>query len=91
MLLIPLNCFDKETDLFAGLFNLRGKDIENNPVFFAYAIVTAKELYLYVLDVKRVTVTIENHFYVEKIGETKCKEYNTTLTGINDVVRHLLR
>jgi Xaa-Pro aminopeptidase len=34
--------------LISGLFNLRGSDIAFNPVFFAYAIVSADHVYLYV-------------------------------------------
>lgn len=34
----------------AWLYNLRGADVENNPVFFAFALITQKEDRLYVLD-----------------------------------------
>lgn len=64
---------------------MRGSDIEANPVFFSYAIVTLNELHLYVLDRERINYNIENHFAVEKI-EVLAKEYNTTLVGINSVV-----
>lgn len=70
----------------AGLLNLRGSDIEANPVFFAYALLTLTELHLYILDKDRIKYNIENHFYVEGI-EVIPKEYNTTLAGINNVVR----
>lgn len=69
-----------------GLFNLRGTDIEANPVFFAYAILTPNELYLYIMNKERINYDIENHFYVEGI-EVLTKEYNTTLAGINSVVK----
>lgn len=72
-------------DVQLGLFNLRGSDIEANPVFFAYAILTLKELHLYVLNRNRINYDIENHFYVERI-EVMVNEYNTTLAGINNVV-----
>ena len=35
-------------DEIAGLFNLRGNDIVNNPVFLSYALITQDEAYLYV-------------------------------------------
>ena len=35
-------------DEIAWLFNLRGNDIVNNPVFLSYALITQKEAYLYV-------------------------------------------
>lgn len=68
--------------------NLRGSDIENNPVFFAYVILTQTELQLYVLKEDRITLKIENHFSQENIDVT-VKEYNNTLAGINNVVRNL--
>lgn len=44
----------------AGLFNLRGSDIEFNPVFFAYAVVTSKSAHLFVHEDK-ITVSLEKH------------------------------
>lgn len=35
-------------DEIAWIFNLRGSDIQFNPVFFAYAIITQEAAYLYV-------------------------------------------
>ncbi|KAI8971587.1 peptidase M24, structural domain-containing protein [Mycotypha africana] len=35
-------------DEIAWLFNLRGSDVDCNPVFYAYAIVTRKDAYLYI-------------------------------------------
>lgn len=71
--------------MLSGLFNLRGSDIEANPVFFAYAILTLNELHLYVLNMGRINYDIENHFYVEGI-EVLVREYNATLNGIDSVV-----
>ena len=39
-------------DELAWLFNLRGSDVECNPVFFAYAVVTQHKAILYVDDIK---------------------------------------
>lgn len=45
-------------DEIAWLFNLRGSDIECNPVFFSYAIITGTEAILY-LDLDKVTEQVE--------------------------------
>lgn len=34
----------------AWLFNLRGSDVENTPVFFSFALITQEKTYLYVMD-----------------------------------------
>ncbi|OQR77576.1 xaa-Pro aminopeptidase 1-like, partial [Tropilaelaps mercedesae] len=47
-------------DEIAWLFNLRGSDIEFNPVFFAYAVVTSKSAHLFVYEDK-ITVSLEKH------------------------------
>ncbi|KAI8366488.1 peptidase M24, structural domain-containing protein [Choanephora cucurbitarum] len=47
-------------DEIAWLFNLRGSDIECNPVFFSYAIVKASEAILY-LDSDKVTDEVKAH------------------------------
>lgn len=68
-----------------GLLNLRGSDIVSNPVFFGYVILTQNELHLYLLHEERITVKIENHFYVERV-DVLVKAYNSTIAGINTVV-----
>jgi Xaa-Pro aminopeptidase len=47
-------------DEIAWLFNLRGSDIECNPVFFSYAIVSDKDAILY-LDLDKVTDDVKTH------------------------------
>ncbi|KAI8978118.1 peptidase M24, structural domain-containing protein [Pilobolus umbonatus] len=47
-------------DEIAWLFNLRGSDIECNPVFFSYALVTVDEAVLYV-DLDKVTEEVQEH------------------------------
>ncbi|KAJ2162858.1 hypothetical protein GGF46_000240 [Coemansia sp. RSA 552] len=47
-------------DEIAWLFNLRGSDIDFNPVFFAYAVVTKDDVTLYIDDVK-VTDKVREH------------------------------
>ncbi|CAB1344470.1 unnamed protein product [Coregonus sp. 'balchen'] len=50
---------------FTGLFNLRGSDIEYNPVFFAYAIVGMNTIRLFV-DVKRLAEpTVREHLQLD--------------------------
>lgn len=72
---------------FIGLLNLRGSDIEYNPVFFAYVIITNDELHIYLLNEQRFTDKIYNHFYTEDV-DVILKEYNNTLAGINNVVNN---
>uniref|UniRef100_A0A8C7TGH4 Xaa-Pro aminopeptidase 1 n=1 Tax=Oncorhynchus mykiss TaxID=8022 RepID=A0A8C7TGH4_ONCMY len=52
-------------DEIAWLFNLRGSDIEYNPVFFAYAIVGMNTIRLFV-DIKRLAVpTVREHLQLD--------------------------
>lgn len=47
-------------DEVAWLFNLRGADIDFNPVFFAYAVVTLEKAYLFI-DPEQVDASLKNH------------------------------
>src|SRR5271163_2675150 len=47
-------------DEVAWLFNLRGSDIDYNPVFFAYALVTHDSATLYI-DEKKLTKQVKDH------------------------------
>jgi len=47
-------------DEVAWLFNLRGSDVEFNPVFISYAIVTQDNATLYI-DEKKITAQVKNH------------------------------
>lgn len=58
-------------DEVAWLFNLRGSDIECNPVFFSYVIVSEKEAILY-LDLEKLTDKVLEHLGSDVI----VKEYN---------------
>ncbi|MBK6909808.1 MAG: aminopeptidase P family protein [bacterium] len=49
-----------ELDAIAWLFNLRGRDVEYNPVFIAYAIVRESSVHLY-LDLRKVTPAVRKH------------------------------
>ncbi len=47
-------------DEVAWLFNLRGDDVEYNPVFYSYAVVTPKEVFLYV-DSSKLDASVSEH------------------------------
>lgn len=49
-----------ELDAIAWLFNLRGRDVEYNPVFVSYAIIRDKTAHLY-LDLRKVTPNVRKH------------------------------
>lgn len=51
-------------DEIAWLFNLRGSDIDYNPVFFAYAIISVNDVQLF-LDRSRLTKDIKEHLGVQ--------------------------
>ncbi|XP_055371721.1 xaa-Pro aminopeptidase ApepP-like [Condylostylus longicornis] len=48
-------------DNIAWLLNLRGSDIQYNPVFFSYIVLSRNELYLFI-DEERITPSIYEHF-----------------------------
>ncbi|KAG4080277.1 hypothetical protein HA402_010769 [Bradysia odoriphaga] len=53
---------DKKSPIFfLGLLNMRGSDIEYNPVFFAYVIVTLDKIYLF-LDQAKLPSNATDHF-----------------------------
>lgn len=56
------------------LFNLRGTDIESNPVFFAYSIITESEVLLFT-NPSRITDNIKKHFTANSVQVT-VKSYN---------------
>lgn len=56
-------------DQIAWLLNLRGSDIEFNPVFFSYVIVSANSTFTLFIDPRQVTDEIKEHFGQECEGE----------------------
>ena len=54
---------------FLGLLNLRGSDIDYNPVFFAYCVVTHENVFLFI-DEKKLTEAVYKHFTQEGISVT---------------------
>jgi Xaa-Pro aminopeptidase len=67
-------------DEIAWLFNLRGSDIECNPVFFSYAIISETEAILY-LDLDKVTDQVKEH-----LGSTvTLKPYSVFFTDLKEL------
>lgn len=64
--------------------NLRGSDISNNPVFFAYVLVTLDSIQLYIAP-SRITATIQAHFVTEGLVVVE-RDYDTLTTGIQSVL-----
>ncbi|XP_058827106.1 xaa-Pro aminopeptidase ApepP-like [Topomyia yanbarensis] len=71
-------------DEIAWLFNLRGSDIRNTPVFFAYAIVSNDQILLFT-NPERINETIRAHFRSEGITVT-VREYDDILAEIKELV-----
>ena len=58
--------------MFAGLFNLRGKDVPYNPVFVSYAMITLNGITLYMYDkAGRLTPEVKEHL---EIGSAPCTD-----------------
>ncbi|XP_019617222.1 PREDICTED: xaa-Pro aminopeptidase 1-like [Branchiostoma belcheri] len=71
-------------DEVAWLVNLRGSDVPFNPVFFAYAIVTADTAKLY-LDMSKVTDDVRSHLQLGCTTGASCVQvaaYDTLLTAV---------
>lgn len=62
-------------DEIAWLTNLRGKDIEYNPVFFSYALITMNEILLFI-DQNKLNDEIYQHFKTNEINVI-VKPYDT--------------
>lgn len=56
-------CILSALDEIAWLYNLRGDDVKHTPVFFAYALITAEEDRLYVMDESLKTKAIDIRNY----------------------------
>lgn len=52
-------------DEIAWLFNLRGSDIDYNPVFFAYAVITMDSAYLFI-DENKLSTTLQRHLSADR-------------------------
>lgn len=74
-----------ELDEIAWLLNMRGSDIEYNPVFFAYAIVTMEEVRLYIDD-NHLSSEVRDHLSVGKEGEVKLFPYEAAPSHLSQLV-----
>lgn len=70
-------------DDIAWIFNLRGGDVTNNPVFLAFSIITEEKAYLYTAP-KAVTPQVRD--YLEKNG-VECREYEKIYQDAGDFCR----
>ncbi|XP_055613093.1 xaa-Pro aminopeptidase ApepP-like isoform X2 [Uranotaenia lowii] len=61
-------------DEIAWFLNLRGSDIDYNPVFFSYLIITTDDLYFFI-DEKKLCPLIDNHFKSNQV-QPKIYPYN---------------
>ncbi|KAG0430539.1 hypothetical protein HPB47_022592 [Ixodes persulcatus] len=52
-------------DEIAWLFNLRGSDIDYNPVFFAYAVITMDSAHLFI-DENKLSATLQRHLSADR-------------------------
>lgn len=53
-------CIFTKLDEIAYLFNMRGSDIDYNPLFFSYVIITLEDIHLFI-DEKKITSNIRDH------------------------------
>uniref|UniRef100_A0A8D8VMY0 Xaa-Pro aminopeptidase 1 n=1 Tax=Cacopsylla melanoneura TaxID=428564 RepID=A0A8D8VMY0_9HEMI len=74
-------------DEIAYLLNLRGSDIEFNPVFFSYVIVTDSSIQLFIEE-SRVSDTIRNHFNQENCPIT-IQSYDNVHSFLTELVANL--
>lgn len=71
-------------DEVAWLLNLRGSDIDYNPVFFSYLTVTRTDVNLYI-DPSKVTQAVHNHFTAEDLNVT-FHHYSKIFTHLTEMV-----
>lgn len=72
--------------IVAGLLNLRGSDIDYNPVFFSYLMVTRTDVNLYI-DPSKVTQAVHNHFTAEDLNVV-FHHYNKIFTHLTEMVQY---
>ncbi|MCL4136578.1 UNVERIFIED_CONTAM: hypothetical protein GTU68_058176, partial [Idotea baltica] len=71
----------------ADIFNLRGSDIECNPVFFSYGLVTLSDAFLFI-NQEKLTKDAQRHL---QEGEVKVLPYDQVSEAIQDLVSGLTR
>lgn len=76
-------------DEIAWFLNMRGSDIEYNPVFFSFVIIGEKEFTIFI-DAKKFTPEVEAHLKTEADGEKfNIKDYNQIKTTLKDQLADL--
>lgn len=68
----------------SGIVNLRGSDVEYNPVFFSYLILTHKKLLLFVDEYKLLNDSLVQ-LNIEKV-DFSLRKYEDILLGIDEMV-----
>uniref|UniRef100_A0A1B6E280 Xaa-Pro aminopeptidase 1 n=1 Tax=Clastoptera arizonana TaxID=38151 RepID=A0A1B6E280_9HEMI len=71
-------------DEVAYLLNLRGSDIDYNPVFFSYVAITPSEVNLFI-DTSKITQSVFDHFKQEDL-EVSFHSYNKVVSYITEQV-----
>jgi len=69
----------------AGLLNLRGSDIQYNPVFFSYVVISMDQVHLFI-DEAKVMPAVYTHFIDEGIQVT-VHPYEKIHSFLKDEVR----
>ncbi|XP_033646170.1 xaa-Pro aminopeptidase 1-like [Asterias rubens] len=76
-------------DEIAWLFNLRGKDVPNNPMFISYCIITSDEIKLYLNDKdKRATSEIMSHLEASGCSGSECTQVYPYSQFLTDLQTH---
>lgn len=72
-------------DDIAWLFNLRGSDIDFNPVFFAYSIVTLNDVYLFI-DSAKLTSEVEKYLRAGESDGVKVLPYDNIISFLEQKI-----
>lgn len=71
-------------DEVAWLLNLRGSDIDYNPVFFAYVIVSSHDVRLFI-DQSKLDQECRKHLMVDQEGGVKIFGYDEVIVHVTDI------
>ena len=72
-------------DEVAWLFNLRGADIQYNPVFMSYAIVTLDDVMLFIDETRLESASVRSHLNLDDVsGKMKPKVFPYAGTVLNN-------
>lgn len=68
----------------SGLFNLRGLDIDYNPVFFSYATITQDDIHLFV-SIEQLPSNHQEHFKANGV-EVKLHAYDSVKSNLEKII-----